>query len=446
MTDTWHNSTTLHPLGLLAVLVLGGAILILPRRWAVLPMLIMACFVAPAQRLVVAGLDFNLLRIMVIFGWVRVLALGEYRDFRWRPIDFAIVLWAIAGTITYTMLRGSTGALIYKLGWSYDAIGMYFFFRFVVRDFEDLTRVAKGLAIIAVFVAFVFVVEKMTGRNMFAIFGGVPEQTAIRQGRMRCQGAFAHPILAGTFWAVSIGLIGALYRDQRSRSLAIVGIVASVAIVILSTSSTPMIALVLCAFGAFMFKYRHHLGAIRLSVVGVLVLLHIVMNKPVWHLIARIDLVGGSTGWHRYHLIDQAINRVGEWAVMGTYSTAHWGYGLADVTNQYVLEGVRGGLITLSLFVVTIVLAFGEVGRAWRRVEGDRIRRALTWAVGVSLFTHCMAFIAVSYFGQITMLWYLSLALAACVGAITERQRRIIPTGAIARRQSVPMTGRPALS
>jgi hypothetical protein len=126
--------------------------------------------------------------------------------------------------------------------------------------------------------------------------------------------------------------------------------------------------------------------------------------------------VGGSTGWHRYHLIDQSIARVGEWWLWGTPSTAHWGLGLRDVTNQYVLEGVRGGLLTLVLFVILIALAFQGLGQRLQRVEHAPAQRAMVWALSVALFMHAMNFLAVSYFGQIIMIWFLILGLA---GALT---------------------------
>jgi len=54
------------------------------------------------------------------------------------------------------------------------------------------------------------------------------------------------------------------------------------------------------------------------------------------------------------------------------------------------------------------------VGRLWRRAaKKKRADLILSWALGVSLFVHCMSFLGVSYFGQISMLWYLSLAMIA---------------------------------
>ncbi|MHC4082292.1 MAG: hypothetical protein ACYSU2_13335, partial [Planctomycetota bacterium] len=57
--DVWFNQTTLHPLGVVAIVLLGVATILVPRRYALVPALILACFVAPAQRIVLASLDFN---------------------------------------------------------------------------------------------------------------------------------------------------------------------------------------------------------------------------------------------------------------------------------------------------------------------------------------------------------------------------------------------------
>ena len=149
---------------------------------------------------------------------------------------------------------------------------------------------------------------------------------------------------------------------------------------------------------------------VRWGLIGTLTLLHLIMKNPVWHLIARIDFVGGSTGWHRFNLFDQFLRRFGEWWLIGTQSTAHWGEGLEDVTNQFVLEGATGGLLTLCIFVAIVVLAFREVGLLRQGVQESRWREALAWSFGVALFVHVTAFFAVSYFAQIIVIWYLLLA------------------------------------
>ncbi len=418
MGPEWANQTTLHPLGLVAVVVLGLVMLVVPRRHAVLPMIVMACFVASAQRVVLVGFDFNLLRLMLLFGWLRILLRGENRGFVWKPLDLTIVLWLLCGAAIYTILHGTLDAFINRLGWAYDAAGMYFLFRCLIRTWSDVENIIIGFAWVSIPLAGAFVFEHFTGRNAFSIFGGVPEITVIRQGRLRCQGAFSHPILAGCFWASLIPLFAGLWwRGGQSRTWSVVGLSAALIIVILCASATPVTAVAFGLVAAAFFPLRKSMAFVRWGILASLVGLHLLMNAPVWHLISRIAVVGGNTGWHRYYLIDQAIKRVGEWGLIGTKSTSHWGWALGDVTNQYVLVGVRGGLLTLILFVAIIALSFRAVGRLLAQNAPDRFRTVLTWAMGASLFVHCMNYIAVSYFGQIIFVWFMLLAIIGSLDA-----------------------------
>lgn len=375
-------------------------------------MIIMACFVAPAQRMVIEGFDFNLLRLMVLFGWGRVLFRSEHVGFTWKSVDLLVILWLVSGTITYTILHGSVSAFVKQLGWMYDGAGMYFLFRCLLQNWEDVASSAKCFVWISVPVAIAFLFELATARNVFSIFGGVPDITVERQGRLRCQGAFAHPILAGCFWGSLMPLMAALWwRAGNGRVWAVIGIVASSIVVVACASSTPLLAVEAGIVGGALFALRRWMSFVRWGILGTLVGLHVVMQAPVWHLISRIDVAGGSTGWHRYSLIDQAIRRTDEWALIGTKSTAHWGWGLHDVTNQYVAEGVNGGAVTLMLFVAVIAVAFCYIGRLLRQVAGDRFRTAFVWALGVCLFVHCVNYVGVTYFGQIIMIWYMLLAM-----------------------------------
>lgn len=407
----WSNKTTLHPIGLAAIIVLGCAMLLIRRQYAIVPMICMACLVATAQRIVVFGLDFDVLRILVLIGWARVLIRGELAGIRWRPADTVFLLWVIVGLIAMCLLHHSSSAVINRLGWAYTAAGMYFLFRVLLRSWDDIRQVIVAFMWISIPVSIAFMIEQATHRNMFAIFGGVPEFTQVRDGRLRCQGAFSHPILAGCFWAGVVPMMIGIWRlPNTNRLLAAVGIICSCMCVGMCASSTPLLSLAFGFCGMALFPLRAWAGIARWVGLAVLVCLHMVMNAPVWHLISRVDIVGGSTGWHRYYLIDQAIGRVGEWWMLGTKSTAHWGLGLWDVTNEFILQAVQGGIGTLLLFVLMIAASFRSIGRMMRNTSDRRILFAL-WGLGVAIFVHCLSFFGVSYFGQITMLWYLSLAV-----------------------------------
>lgn len=411
-TFEYANQTTIHPLGLALVIVCGLALLAVQRRYAIWPIAVIACLVAPAQRLVLAGLDFNLLRIMTLFAWTRIVARKEADGFRWRTIDTVMLAWAAVSVINWTLLTGSSSAFINRLGMAFDAVGMYFAFRCLIRTWDDLDSLVQGFILVSIPVAAAFLIEKSTGRNLFAFFGGVPEITAIREGRLRCQGAFSHPILAGCFWAALMPLFAARYwRGGLPWTWGLVGLATSSLIIFACASSTPVMAVLLSVVGAGFFALRRHMRQVRWGLVFTIIGLHVVMKAPVWHLISRIDIISGSTGWHRFNIIDKAITHSNEWWLIGTTHIDHWNIWANDITNQYVVEGIMGGVPKLGLFVASIALAFAAVGRLWRSVESDRYRVATAWALGVSLFAHVMNFWGVTYFGQITIMWYLGLAM-----------------------------------
>jgi hypothetical protein len=410
----YANQTTVHPLGLLAVVVLGVCVLFLPRRWSVLPILVMACFVSSAQRIVILGMDFDFLRIMVLFGVMRLILYKEYNAFAWKSLDMAMVFWTISSMFFYILQQGDFAAVVNRLGFAFNAFGMYFLFRCLIRDWRDVNQIILGSVWISILLAIFFLIENRTGRNLFSIFGGVLAVTDIREGRLRCQGAFSISILAGCFWASIMPMFAALWwKSAKERTWGVIGLAASSIIVLCCASSTPIMGVLSAIIGGLFFYFRNSMRIVRWCILLTLIALHLLMNAPVWHLISRVSAVGGSTGWHRFNLLNQAILNFNDWWFSGCsgQTVVLWGVYAGDITNQYVLEGIRGGLLTLCLFIAIIVIAFREVGRLWRLQIRHPYRCALAWTLGVSLFVHCVNFIGVSYFGQIWVLWYLLLAI-----------------------------------
>ena len=412
--NEYHNQTTVHPLGLLVVLVLGFATLCVDRRYAVWPMIIMACFVSSAQRIVVGTLDFDFIRLMVLFGHIRVISKREWLDFNWQKIDSCVIVFAL-GHLLMGVLRVGPAIFVNKLGMAYDVIGLYFFFRMMIRGLDDIKMLALGFSLIATPVFLAFCLEFSTGRNMFSVFGGVSAVTGIRDGRLRCQGAFAHPILAGTFWVSLIPLMAIQWIERRGRKkMAVIGTFSALGIVIACNSATPVTGVMFAVVGFLSFFVRHWMREVRWGLVVLLVGLHLVMNAPVWHLISRISIVGGNSGYHRYQLIDGAINHFHEWWIVGsTKGTEHWGHHTFDVTNTYIVQGLHGGILLLGIFIALIVLGFILIGRAVQ-VDRRNLNNVLWyWALGVTLFVHATGFLSIAYFGQTRIVWYLTIAMIA---------------------------------
>ncbi len=443
------NTTFINGIGLAFGLLMGLLMLALPRRLALVPVIAMVCYVTMGQRVMVLGLNFTLIRILLLFGLLRVLARGEWRGALGagplHPIDRMMLWWVLASIVTYTLLWQTGEAFVNRLGLAYDALGLYFLFRVLVQDIDDIHMVLRQFAWFAMPLALTMLLEKSSGRNPFAALGGVPPETLVREGVLRCQGPFAHPILAGAFGSTLLPLFAGLWQQRQHRLLALLGLASAAVIASTAGSSGPMMAAAAGLAGMWLWPMRRHMRMVRWALgLGVLGL-HLAMQAPVWFLLARVGVFGGSTGYHRAILIDHAVHHFPEWWLIGTYSTAQWGFHMFDVTNQYVLVGVQGGLVTLLLFVALISRAFGAVGRALPACgDAHPLRQRLAWALGASLTVHAVNYISVPYFDQNIVNWYLLLAMIATLprgsaeAAATAQAPAVSPAGRLEQAGGYP--------
>ncbi len=155
--------------------------------------------------------------------------------------------------------------------------------------------------------------------------------------------------------------------------------------------------------------------------------LHIVMKAPVWALIARVDVVGGSSGYHRFMLVDQCIRRFGSWWLVGVRNTADWGWDMWDQANQYVAIAENSGLIPLICFSLIIYFGFRYIGKKRSAVQGDVPEERFVWAIGVALFSTAVAFVGIVLWDQTQVSWYALLAIVGAVTVTTSAPDRPVP-------------------
>lgn len=392
----------------------------LPRKYFIVPFILSACFVPTDQRFIIMQLDFTVLRILVAASIFRVILNNEMIPIKWNKFDKVLLVWAFYGALIYSLQWSTLEAVINRLGMLFDVLGLYWLFRQKIRSWDDIKFVIKVLAIGMIILSpFVFI-ELTTKHNPFSILGRV--FTNVREERLRCQAAFPHSIMLGVFCATQIPMFIGIARGQKNKMLYYVAGLAAFFIICATASSTPILVLMVGLFVATGFRWRYLTKYLFITLIVVLIAMHIIMDAPVWHLLSRINVVGGSTGWHRYNLINQAMEHINEWIFIGSRSTAHWGFGLEDVTNQFILEGLRGGFATMAIFIAMIFIGMKSILHLSLKVD-DPYKRYLSWCCFVAILTHCFAFFSVSYFGQTTMLWYMMLAVA---GLLVEYDNQLV--------------------
>lgn len=420
-----YGQTVIHPFAVLLTVAMIVWVLAGKRQRVLIPMLIVGVFITSLQRLVIGSYDFTMIRLLLLGVYLRVLVRDDTWRFRWTRMDTLFVLYVLTVSGAYIALRQTPAAVTNRLGFAFDALLAFFAVRLYFRSVEQVRILMRGFAFVLFVVAITMLVEQLTQYNVFSVLGGVRATAWVREGRLRAQGAFSHAILAGTFGGVFLPLCWALRGRLSStdRRFALVGIAGGIVMVFASSSSGPVLSLLAAVFGIALWHYRKYTPQFFRWSLVLLVALHFYMQAPVWHLISRVDLVGGSTGYHRYALIDAAIRNFSEWALFGVRTTGQWGWGLNDVTNMYVLQGVNGGFAALFLFILVIRSGFRSVGVAMassRSVANEK----LSWAWGVVLFAHCVSFLGVSYFGQMEFFWYLTLGVLSALPQAVELETK----------------------
>jgi hypothetical protein len=427
-------ATFLSPVVLLAILIAGVVICFSSRRNAMAAFLTAGILIPPDQVLLAGSMHFPMLRILALFGLVRILR-GEFSGKEHiftggvNRIDKAVIVFILFTLINGVLLWRAWGELVFQLGNLVTAFGVYFLLRFLIRDLDDVMGAIKTLACVAAVVAVIMGYEQLTGVNLlYSTLGGaradVLGSALVRDNHLRAAGPFGHPILAGTFGGILLPLfVGLWWNEKKYRKYAVLGIAAAIVISFSASSSTALFGFFGGIVALCFWPLRRRMRVIRWGIVGVLVSLHLYMKSPVWHLISDIDLTGSSSSYHRYQLINQCILHFGDWMLIGTKDYASWGWDMWDLSNQYAGTADTAGLIPLLSFLAIIIFGFSYVGKA-RQSTADPKEQLFIWALGASLFANVVAFFGISYFDQTIVAWYALLAMTYAAAISLRKVQR----------------------
>lgn len=417
------SATAVNPTVLFAVLFAGLLIWVLPRSKAIFPFMFLGILVPIDQVVVVAGLHFTMIRVLVIFGLIRVAwekLVGRSRVFGepLNGIDKAIIVLGLFTALDGVLLWPLWGEVVYQLGGLCSLFGVYFLLRYMIQDEQDVKRALCVLAVIALIVFGIMAYEYRTGRNLYySSLGSTDSLIATSRGdSFRAIGCFAHPNIAGAFGGFVMPLLVGLWcREKRCRALASLGLAATVPIPFFTGSSTALFALGASLMGLSFWPLRRWMRIVRWSIVAMVTLLDIVMKAPVWQLVARVQLSSGSSSYHRYELINQCILHFRDWALIGTKDFGGWGWAMWDLADQYVATADGAGLIPLIAFLTILVCGFKYLGKARHHYEGDPQHEFFIWSIGAALLANVVAFFGITYWDQIVVPWQCLLVIISVV-------------------------------
>jgi hypothetical protein len=347
------------------------------------------------------------------------------RKFTWNRLDTLVTLSMVVyvGAYLITIEQPITSILISRAGFVMDTWCAYLAARFIVTDRAKLISIIKCIAIAMVPLAILGVIESATGWQPYAPlwrfspwFKGGPVVSEGRHGFARAVGPFSHAILFGGVFAMFLPLIYYFRRekgDWRNLAYVISGVVLLGALS--SMSSGPWVMVIVVIFCIIMEKHKKLIKSMFVFLVFSCISIGIASNRPFYHVIASWANPLGGAGWHRAKLIDLAIDNFDEWWMVGYGDKdpgwgPYLGMGRTDVTNEYILNGVRYGIFGIIALCAVLAKVFRDLISTYRRLRHP-VMKSLCWAFGSLLFSVVVAWMSVSFFGQLSTLVYCSFGM-----------------------------------
>lgn len=417
------------------VAILAVAQMILPQRLGFLPLIIAGCHLGNGE--IVS--ELTPARALILIGLIRAYSGGYFRWTKESPLDRILLFFAVAAVLSAIGHNYNNGnPWTSRAGLAFNVMGGYLYGRAYLPDLKAFQRFAFTVPIVLLPLGVVMSLEKASQTNLYYPLGATSSRTIVREGKVRAQGPFRHPILAGCAGATALPFAFLIWR-RRSKILALVGFFACFSVVLACSSSGPLAAVAVTALAAVMWRWRTKLFVLRWIAVAVGLFYWVVKGKGPWYIMASIDLVGGSTGWHRAKLFDQGFHYIGEWWLYGSDYTRHWmASGVSwtgdhvDLTNYYLHLGVIGGMSLTGGLIAMLVTAFRLLGRRMDelRETGDPTE-LVYWCAGAALAAHAISFVSISYFDQMFIMFYLLLGAIASIALEPVKDMQMAEDGTI---------------
>ncbi len=382
----------------------------------------------PAYLAVSIGtIDILLGRFVVAVLLLRCLFDDKIRiKFKWCRLDTLVTLSMVVyvGAYLITQVEPVGPTLENRGGFLMDTWCAYLAARFIVTDRTKLISIIKCISVALIPLAILGVIESVTGWQPFAPLWrfspwfreGGRYVSEGRFGFARAVGPFSHAILFGGGFAMFLPLIFYLRNEKGDwRSLAY--IISGIALLgaLSSMSSGPWVMVIVVIFCLVMERHRKFVKPLFIFLVFSCIFIGIASNRPFYHVIASWANPLGGAGYHRAKLIDLAIEYFNEWWMVG-YGAKDpgWGpqlgMGFTDITNEYILNGVRYGILGVIALCAVLAKAFQGLISTYRKQQHPAMK-SLCWAFGSLLFSVAVAWMSVSFFGQLSTLVYCSIGM-----------------------------------
>lgn len=402
----------------------------LPRKYGFLPLIIVGAHLSAIEILP----ELSPARLVIFIGLFRAFQRDHLNFSFSNPLDRAMVFFGLYlsfSGIFHTPSDWIPKPFLYRVGLAVNLVGTYAYGKSYIDSFDAIKRYAIAIPFVLLPLCIGMTMQKSSGSNPYSIIGSAGEFTLSRLGELRASGPFRHAILAGCAGTTALPFALFLWR-QKKRLLAIGLVAIAIGIVKASASSGPLAAAGVSMAAIPMWYFRHHMPKFVFAGVIFGLLYWVANGRGPWFIMAGMDLVGGSTGWHRAELINQSLFHLNEWFFWGSDYTRHWmSTGMratpdhSDLTNYYIHMGVLGGL-PVTLLIDYMILK--SLKMCYDRSKEESIfnndQKFIYWGLATAIATHALMFVSISYFDQMYIFFYIILgaAISICQIPIEEEE------------------------
>ena len=396
-------------------------------------------------RISIGTIDISAGRIIVTVLFLRCLNNDRLRSqFKWTQLD----KWVALSMVVYvgmTLITQPTFASIENRGgFLIDTWLTYMVTRFIVTDREKLISIIKCISIALIPLAILGCVESITGWHSFEplkrfrpwnpMTDTEEIERKMRWGFTRAIGPFSHPILFGSGFTMFLPLIYCLRHEKKWHKQAYKLSVAAIIGALSSMSSGPWVMVIVVIFCLAMERYKQWVKPMLKFFILSCIVVEILSNRNLHHIIFSHASQLGGAGWHRARLIDVAIQHFSEWWLAGYGGKDpgwgyHFGMSFTDVTNEFILTGVLYGLAGLIVLCIVLIVGFRGLILAHKKATHPA-NRSLYWALGCILLSVTVAWMSVSFFGQLIPLFYCILGIIGSMSGLGElrqvKMRRVV--------------------
>jgi hypothetical protein len=387
--------------------VTGAALILLLRPLWGFAVYMVVLFFYPTYVVVQLGtIDIPASRIVAAALLARcLLDQSLRRKFKWCSLDTWVMLYFGVTILVMCITQPPLEALENRAGSFMDTGFPYIAMRLCITSRAAMTTAVKSIAVLLVPLVLLGLLESAYNWRPYIAFRQYcPWRTksTIPPGRLgfeRAEGPFGNTAMFGASFAMLLPCIWAL-RHERGywRSAAYVLSGAAIIGVLSSFSSGPWVMLIVIIGCLVLERFKWAVKSVIVFIILGCITVAIISNRPIYHVIVSyVDPLGGS-GWHRAKLIDIAIEHFGEWWLAGYGDKdpgwgEHLGMAFTDVTNHFILDGIRYGIWGIIADICVFAVAIRRL-RLLHRNSNDNIVKSWAWALGaavVGTITICMS-------------------------------------------------------